>query len=238
MRRGLTVAVLIVLAGSLWGIWRHFFRPSTLPPQPRTVADVVRALTHPVETRLRPAFAAAGVPYPPPHFTLVALKAERRLELYAGEPARPVCAWPILGASGTAGPKLREGDQQVPEGVYRIELLNPNSRFHLSLRVNYPSPDDLARAAEDGREIPNLGGDIMIHGGSSSTGCLAMGDPAAEELFLLAAQTGLDDIELLIAPRDFRQFPPDALPQGSPVWLDERYRELAERLKHYPAEQP
>ena len=238
MKRGLTVAVLIVLAGSLWGIWRHFFRPSTLPPQPRTVADVVRALSHPVETRLRPVFAAAGVPYPPPDFTLVALKAERRLELYAGEPARRVCAWPILGASGTAGPKLREGDQQVPEGFYRLELLNPNSRFHLSLRVNYPSPDDHARAAEDGRDGEDLGGDIMIHGGTSSIGCLAMGDPAVEELFVLAAQTGLDDISFLIAPWDFRHSPPEALPEASPVWLDERYRQLAERLNHYPVERP
>ena len=33
--------------------------------------------------------------------------------------------------SGTLGPKLREGDRQVPEGLYGIESLNPNSLFHL-----------------------------------------------------------------------------------------------------------
>ena len=91
-----------------------------------------------------------------------------------------VLADPILAASGVSGPK-REGDKQVPEGFYRIELLNPNSRYHLSLRVNYPNADDLERARQDGRALSTLGGDIMIHGGSASIGCLALGDPAVGE---------------------------------------------------------
>ena len=46
---------------------------------------------------------------------------------------------------GHAGPKLREGDMQVPEGVYAVESLNPNSMYHVALRVGYPSR--AARAA-------------------------------------------------------------------------------------------
>ena len=42
----------------------------------------------------------------------------------------------------------------------------------------------------------------MIHGGAASIGCLAIGDEAVEELFVLAALTGLDHIELVIAPSD------------------------------------
>jgi hypothetical protein len=38
---------------------------------------------------------------------------------------------------------------------------------------------------KDGRK--NLGSNIMIHGKNCSVGCLAMGDEAAEELFVLAA---------------------------------------------------
>src|SRR5690606_33287906 len=99
--------------------------------------------------------------------------------------------YPVLAASGQAGPKLREGDRQVPEGFYAIESLHPNSRFHLALRVNYPNQSDRQRAAEDGRT--NLGGDIMIHGSNASVGCLAMGDPAAEDLFVLVADVGIQN---------------------------------------------
>src|SRR5204863_8498878 len=62
----------------------------------------------------------------------------------------------------------------ISEGIYPIESLNPNSRFHLSLRIGYPNAFDRAQAAKEKRT--NLGGDIMIHGNSVSIGCLAMGE--------------------------------------------------------------
>ena len=68
--------------------------------------------------------------------------------------------YPIRAASGALGPKLREGDRQVPEGVYDIESLNPNSRFHVALRVGYPNAFDRQMAGREGRTA--LGGDIMI----------------------------------------------------------------------------
>jgi hypothetical protein len=81
---------------------------------------------------------SAGLDYPAASLAFVAIKDERRLEVYAraseGDAWRHVRDYPVLAASGRAGPKLRQGDRQVPEGVYRIELLNPNSRYHLSLR--------------------------------------------------------------------------------------------------------
>jgi murein L,D-transpeptidase YafK len=40
----------------------------------------------------------------------------------------------VHGASGGAGPKLREGDRQVPEGIHRVEALNPDREL-----ANYPS---------------------------------------------------------------------------------------------------
>ena len=89
---------------------------------------------------------------------------------------------------GASGPKIQRGDKQVPEGVYGISYLNPNSAYHLSLGVNYPNAFDREMAAKDGRK--NLGGDIMIHGKNVSSGCLAVGDEPAEELFVLAAEVG------------------------------------------------
>jgi len=205
MKRSLALTALLVLAGLALWLYRQFLRPTPLPPNPRTVEQVVTALGPAVQSKLEPTFRKAGLSYPPARLTLLAYKAEKRLDLQAADAAgklRPVLSWPILAASGTAGPKRREGDCQVPEGNYRIELLNPNSRFHLSLRVNYPNADDIARAKAEDRDLSTLGGDIMIHGGAASIGCLAIGDEAVEELFVLAALTGLDHIELVIAPAD------------------------------------
>jgi hypothetical protein len=182
--------------------------------------------------RLRPHFEGAGVGYPPDEVRLVGLKRERRLEVYARESGgeyTQIVTYPIVAASGELGPKLRRGDEQVPEGVYDITALNPNSWFYLSLRVSYPNAMDRRRGEEDGRE--ELGDDIYVHGGGASVGCLAMGDEVAEELFVLAADVGLEDVDIVIAPADLRETPPaELLTEDSPTWLDERYRRIRAAL--------
>jgi hypothetical protein len=200
-----------------------------------TIASRIAQYGEGARTRLAPAFTRAGVAYPPRAVTLVGLKDERVLQVYAG-PRRDALAhvadYPVLAASGGVGPKLREGDGQVPEGLYRIESLNPNSRFHLSLRVNYPNAFDRRQAAADGRR--RLGGDIMIHGNAVSIGCLAMGDVVAEELFVLAADTGLTNISVILAPHDLRRrpAPTDA---SLPAWAPGLYAELRTALAGLPA---
>jgi hypothetical protein len=199
-----------------------------------TTAERVATYGEAVKARLAPACQAQGVAFPPPRFTLIGLKAEKRLELWAPDAAgqpRLIKAYPILAASGGAGPKLREGDRQVPEGLYAIESLNPNSRFHLALRVNYPNADDRRRAQADGRT--QLGGDIMIHGSNASIGCLAMGDPAAEELFVLAALTGPANIQVILSPVDFRQSDTVALPKGLPAWVPALHAQIKAELGRY-----
>jgi hypothetical protein len=92
-----------------------------------TVEERLRQHGPAVEARLRGPFAAAGLPYPPAELAYVAFKDTRRLEVYGrASPERPwrfVKAYPVLGASGGRGPKLAEGDEQVPEGIYRAESL-------------------------------------------------------------------------------------------------------------------
>ena len=199
-----------------------------------TTAERVATYGEAVRSRLASACQAQGVAYPPSQFTLIGLKAEKRLELWApdasGRP-RLVKAYPILAASGVAGPKLREGDQQVPEGIYAIESLNPNSRFHLALRVNYPNADDRRRAQADGRT--QLGGDIMIHGSNASIGCLAMGDPASEELFVLAALAGHQNVRVILSPVDFRQRDQVDLPSGQPSWVPALHAQIKAELDRY-----
>ncbi|WP_216680214.1 L,D-transpeptidase family protein [Hymenobacter siberiensis] len=89
-------------------------------------------------------------------------------------------AYPLAATSGTLGPKRRAGDYQVPEGFYEIDRFNPNSNFHLSLGLNYPNAADLALGE------PNPGGDIFIHGGAASIGCMPITDAGIEEVYLLA----------------------------------------------------
>ncbi len=236
MKRGLFITLFIVLAGAAVWIYRQLTRPVALLPKPRTVEQVHEAIAPTAGLRLRPAFFLAGVAYPPTRFTLLAFKEEKRIDLHAMDAKgkfRFIASYPILAASGEAGPKLQEGDSQVPEGFYRIELLNPNSSFHLSLRVNYPNADDIARAQEEGRDTTNLGSDIMIHGRDVSIGCLAMGDAAIEELFMLAQDTGIEGIDLIIAPCDLRTGAKPELPQSAPVWTGALHERLREALNSF-----
>lgn len=200
-----------------------------------TIEDRVRMHADDVAVRLRPKFAAVGLVYPPDYLAYVAFKDEKRLQVYARDaesaPWRTVLEYPILGMSGTLGPKLREGDMQVPEGIYKAEFLNPNSRFHLSIRLNYPNDFDAARARAEGRT--NLGSNIMIHGTSASVGCLAVGNQAAEDLFILAALAGTDQVTIVISPTDFRRGDA-AVPVTSPSWLPDLYREIAAGLRRFP----
>ncbi len=185
--------------------------------------------------RMRDHFAAASVAYPPGAVVLVALKAERRVEMYAGatpDSLAHIRNYPVYGASGGAGPKLRSGDRQVPEGLYRIEGLNPNSHYHLSLRVNYPNAFDRSMAAREGRT--NLGGDIYIHGGMESVGCLAMGDRNSEELFVLAADVGEDNVRAVFSPLDFRASATAPEGEGTPRWAGTLYQEIWRALDALP----
>jgi len=112
----------------------------------RTVADVIEQCGEAANARLAPAFSRAGVAYPPAQVALLGFKTERALEVWASEQEEWhfIKVYPIKGASGIAGPKLREGDRQVPEGVYRIIGLNPNSSYHLSFNLGYPNRYDRA----------------------------------------------------------------------------------------------
>lgn len=172
--------------------------------------------------------------YPPKKIAFLAFKKEKLFELWAENDGkwRFVHAYQMTAASGMAGPKLREGDLQVPEGLYRITVLNPNSSYHLSMRLNYPNAFDQAKGKWDKRE--HLGGDIYIHGRDVSIGCIALGDEAIEGLFYLVHKMGRDNVDVVIAPMDFRL--PGELPQVryNPPWLTELYTGIKKELARFP----
>jgi hypothetical protein len=198
----------------------------------KTVADRLAQYGDVVRKRLGPLFTNAKVPYPPRRVTLVGIKAERTLQVWvSGDDGKwtRLRDYPILGMSGVLGPKLKEGDMQVPEGLYRVESLNPNSLYHLALRVNYPNSQDRLWGKQDGRT--GLGSDIMIHGKACSVGCLAMGDEAAEDLFVLAAETGIRNVSIILSPVDFRVKDLPAQMPPLPPWADELYAAIKAELQ-------
>jgi len=87
-------------------------------------------------------------------------------------------------SSGAMGPKRIQGDRQIPEGFYTIDKFNPKSNFHLSMRVSYPNDRD--RMLAQGKDP---GGDIYIHGGSSTMGCIPVTDDKIKELFWMIAKS-------------------------------------------------
>lgn len=219
------------------GSWRTLSRAPT-GSRRFTLEDRLAQFGPAARGRLAPYFQAAGIHYPPAAITLAAFKDEGEVQVYAqdGEQRVYIRTYTITAGSGVLGPKLREGDFQVPEGFYPVTFLNPNSRFHLSLRLGYPNTDDQEWARLEGRT--HLGGDIMIHGNAVSIGCIAVGDVGAEDLFVLAADTGMKAVQVLVSPVDFRR---TRLPSGyRPVrpWVPELYRRIEAALKVLPSPAP
>jgi len=236
-KKVIVIAVVLLLAGGAFyvfgrGLWYPLLLQLT---GPRSVADVVARYGPAAHKRLGPYFKRAGVAYPPKQIALLVFKRERRLSLWArpatNGPWRFIRHYPVLAASGHAGPKLRQGDYQVPEGVYRIEHMNPNSSYHLSMKVSYPNDLDRRMAARDART--RLGGDIFIHGDQVSIGCVAMGDPAIEELFTLVAETGHQRVKVIIAPNDLRAGGA-VIHEDAPTWVGQLYRIVAAALVDFP----
>lgn len=212
---------------------RRYFRDFNFPEVPvpryrnfRSVDDVLASYGDYAVTQLKPYFDEAGVDYPPNDIALIGLKEERKLELWArGNRGkyRFIREYDIKAASGLRGPKLRQGDRQVPEGIYRIVHLNPASNYHLSMKLDYPNDFDKYHADIDGRSRP--GNDIFIHGKAVSAGCLAMGDRAIEELFVLVAHVGKENTKVVIAPHDPRVVPLET-EATMPEWTNELYQAI------------
>ena len=115
---------------------------------------------------------------------LQAFKAERVLEVYMRKEAsewKKIIDYSFSAFSGVLGPKLREGDRQIPEGIYQVKIFNPLSKFYLSLGLDYPNERDLKIADP---ELP--GSDIYIHGGCQTSGCIPISDEKMAELYLLS----------------------------------------------------
>jgi murein L,D-transpeptidase YafK len=121
------------------------------------------------------------------HLFIRAFKKEMKLEVWVREQGREqyslLTVYPFCTFSGSIGPKRKEGDLQIPEGIYQINHFNPQSNFHLSLGINYPNASD--RILSDPR---HPGGAIYIHGNCVTVGCIPITDDKIKELYILAVE--------------------------------------------------
>jgi murein L,D-transpeptidase YafK len=120
---------------------------------------------------------------------IVVFKDARRMYLLHGE--RPLRVFDIDLGFAPEGDKQVEGDGRTPEGHYIIDRRNPESQFHLSLGISYPSPSDELAARELGA---GPGGDIFIHGTPAlfaqrgpdwTWGCIAVSNDEMEDIYAM-----------------------------------------------------
>lgn len=217
----------------LSGLTIYFTAPMLRPASKQVATHLNTDTWKMAGARLQPYLVHAGFSKLPEKVTLISFKDRKVMEVWGTKDGawRYIRSYKILAASGISGPKLREGDKQVPEGVYSVTLLNPKSSFYLSMKIDYPNAFDRAKAQQDGRS--NLGGDICIHGWEVSAGCLAVGNVAIEELYLLTNKVGMQNTKVIIAPNDLRKDRP--LQHGGPAvsWLNELYADLSKELEPY-----
>ncbi|XZF15104.1 L,D-transpeptidase family protein [Chitinophagaceae bacterium MMS25-I14] len=154
---------------------------------------------------LRKMFEAVHLAYPPKDIYIRDFKAQNEMELWARDSSsseyKLVKLYRVCALSGILGPKRTEGDRQVPEGLYFIEDFNPKSDFYLSLLVSYPNYSDLILGDKQ-----KPGGDVYIHGGCVTIGCLPMTDPVIQEIYVLclnAKMSGENYIPVHIFPTRF-----------------------------------
>lgn len=128
----------------------------------------------------------------PPVTQVVVNKSARQMLLLSGSS--------IIGAYGVGlgnepqGHKQFSGDGKTPEGNYFIDRRNPDSRYHLSIGISYPNPQDAAFAASVGQ---HPGNDIFIHGQGPegralapirhdwTAGCIAVSDAEMEDIYAM-----------------------------------------------------
>jgi len=125
---------------------------------------------------------------------VVVRKGERKLQLMRNGVA--LRTFKVALGLRPEGHKQFEGDFRTPEGSYRLTRRNPNSEYFLSIQVDYPNSQDVARARRQGLRP---GGAIMIHGQPNipkksrdyysnvdwTEGCIAVSNSDMVEIWLM-----------------------------------------------------
>lgn len=187
---------------------RPYVRPAAAPSPPIAESPSSPAPTVPPPIIVPPVVEPTPAPLPLPPGAVAdriqIRKAARELTLFFG--GNVLKTYGVALGTTPDGPKTIEGDGRTPEGRYSISGRNPQSKYHLALRISYPAAADRARAAKLGK---SPGGDIMIHGlpngysfiGAAhrlrdwTIGCIAVTDEEIEEIWRVVPDGCVVDIE-------------------------------------------
>lgn len=177
---------------------------------------------------LSSAMRAIGLTINPLHVYLRCFKKEEIVQLWVSNDPyndyKLIRNYSFCTSSGTLGPKRKEGDLQIPEGLYHIDRFNPFSQFHLSLGINYPNKADKVQTTDK----VNPGSDIFIHGECTSVGCIALGNKVIRELYTIAKESDSqgNSIRVDIFPYKFGK-------QDSVQPLNTEHQELWSQLRPF-----
>jgi hypothetical protein len=196
---------------------RSDYSPPPPPPPPReeptrivepSGSEPVQEIP-PLEPRLPARVKKPSLLPPPPiasaeDWLIIVKKGKRKLHLYRD--CQLFKTFPVDLGENPQGPKLYQGDNRTPEGLYRIveKKDRGKTRYYLALLLDYPNLRDRSRydsALKTGK-LPNgigIGGLIEIHGegrGEDWTqGCIALHNHHMDNLF-------------------------SSVPLGTPVWIE------------------
>ena len=139
----------------------------------------------------------------PPVTQIVVNKSQRQMLFFSGSSV--IAAYDEGLGNQPVGHKQFSGDGKTPEGLYYIDRRNPDSKYHLSLGISYPNPQDAGCALTQGQDP---GGDIFIHGWGPegralaphkrdwTAGCIAVNDDQIEDIYAMVR----DGTPILITP--------------------------------------
>jgi murein L,D-transpeptidase YafK len=136
----------------------------------------------------------------PKNASIIIIKSKYRLFFYLN--GKYVKRYPIVLGKNPKDPKLYEGDNCTPEGIYRVKTKSKHDRWSKFILLDYPSQDDLDRyemALKHGQIPKNnghyagVGGAIGIHGTYSeplnlrgnnwTLGCISLLNGDIDEIF-------------------------------------------------------
>lgn len=195
--------------------------------------DRVKWLEKNVRPRIEHLFKAMDFKKGKTKITIIVNKKEKIIDVWTrSQKNKWITSYRMTAYSGKKGPKNKQGDLQIPEGIYRASTLNPNSRYYLSIGVNYPNDNDRKRGLAN--SVPDLGGDIFIHGRDETIGCIPIGDHWMEELFYIVSQVGLGNTRIVITPSDLPlpSLKELGLNENNPL-LKEKYQKIGQELSQY-----
>lgn len=246
MNKGHWFIILVVIGVLLIGYYKNIFKSAINKVKVKveekvvgkvgrkeTVDSVIERIKDDVWSRLQEPLKKAGFEKYAEELLLLGLKEEQMLQVYGygSNGIKLIKEYPFTATSGVLGPKLKEGDKQIPEGIYGIGYMNPNSAYYLSIKVDYPNAFDRSKTSFD--HVADMGGDIFIHGKATTVGCIPIGDIAIEELFVMIDHASRGGVKVIISPRDFRKGKTYPVVEGID-WEVELYDRISDALVALP----